>query len=93
MTNDAKLGMLAGVLGVIVAAVLLSSAPPRGAESPAGTNAQPNPTQDAALPAAASTSVSPDARPTARTAAPVPQTRKAVTGQPTSLANDPDEEP
>ena len=33
MTNDAKLGMLAGVLGVIVAAVLFANAPPPTAQS------------------------------------------------------------
>ena len=41
MTNDAKLGMLAGVLGVIVAAVTLANPPPQAAQSPQGADAPP----------------------------------------------------
>ena len=44
MTNDAKLGMLVGVLGVIVAAVLLTNpAPPVQSQPTAKAPAQPSP--------------------------------------------------
>ena len=43
MKNDAKLGMLAGVLGVIVAAVLFANQPPPAAQSQPGTGAEAKP--------------------------------------------------
>jgi hypothetical protein len=91
MTNDAKLGMLAGVLGVIVAAVLFTNAPPPTAQSRPG--AVELPAQPKAAPPVA-TVAPPQARnasePLAST--PVARTRKEAEGQSTSRSGA-DEEP
>jgi hypothetical protein len=92
MTNDSKLGMVAGVAGVIVAAVLLSNSPP-----PAQSKPGPGPSakdkvaaQPAAAVAAPPAAVTPATPPQAGTAAlastPVARTRKDVQAQPTSLS-------
>ncbi len=88
MTNDAKLGMLAGVLGVIVAAVLFTNAPPPAAQSQPGA---PEP----AKPAAALTAGAPVVRSegAALASTPVARTRKEAEGQSTSRAGGADEEP
>ena len=91
MTNDAKLGMLAGVLGVIVAAVLFANAPPPG-EAPPGAAVPPIP--NAAAPAVA-TVAPPEVRrgsePLAST--PVARTRKELDAQPASRPSGTEEEP
>ena len=87
MTNDAKLGMLAGVLGVIVAAVLFANTP------------QPDPSQPSAAvplakdvpPTAAATP--PEAGTAALPSTPVARTRKDVDAQPASRQGSADEEP
>lgn len=85
MKNDAKLGMLAGVLGVIVAAVLLANAPPPAAQSQPGTTGPPakdkpaQPTTTANTPPA-----TPDANTPAMPSTPVARTRKDVDAQSTS---------
>ena len=91
MTNDAKLGMLVGVLGVIVAAVLLTSpAPPVQSQPTAEAPAQPAP-----APAVATVVPPPEVRrggePLAST--PVARTRKEVEGQATSRSGGADDEP
>lgn len=89
MTNDAKLGMLAGVLGVVVAAVFFAKQPPQppGAEP----HARQPPAAQVAPPAA------PGAQPEAGLAAlpstPVPRTRKDVAARPTSRQAVADDEP
>lgn len=91
MTNDAKLGMLVGVLGVIVAAVLLTKpAPPvqsqpAAAEAPAPTNPAPT----------VATITPPEVRRASEplTSTPVARTRKEVEGQSTSRSGGADEEP
>lgn len=93
MTNDAKLGMLAGVLGVIVAAVLLSNAPPRGAQSQPGASIQPTPKEKPTPTTPAATPATPGASPAALPSSPVARTRKDVDAQPTSLSSGADEEP
>jgi hypothetical protein len=96
MKNDAKLGMLVGVLGVIVSAVLFANTPRPG---PAG---DPNP--KAATPAAATATAAPTTPPVAQTAArssgstalpttPVVRTRKETEAQPASRTGGADEEP
>ncbi len=84
MTNDAKLGMLAGVLGVIVAAVLFANAPP-----PPTAQSQPSaagaPTKEAPATPEASTAALPST--------PVGRTRKDVDAQPASRQAGADEEP
>jgi hypothetical protein len=85
MKNDAKLGMLAGVLGVIVAAVLFANAPP---PPPVPANsvtpeARPPPTAQPGLAETASTSpVAPETS-DALPSTPVARTRKDVDAQPT----------
>lgn len=104
MTNDAKLGMAAGVAGVIVAAVLLSSAPPPAAQSKPGAGPDPPAEEKLAAqaqlqagtpPPAAATPASPE--PEANTASllstPVARTRKDVDAQPASRPGGADEEP
>lgn len=83
MTNDAKLGMLAGVLGVIVAAVLFANAPPPTAQS------QPS----AAGPPAKEAPATPEASTAALPSTPVGRTRKDVDAQPASRQAGADEEP
>ena len=89
MTNDAKLGMLVGVLGVIVAAVLLTNpAPPVQSQPTAEAPAQPSPAP------AVATVAPPEARRGSEplTSTPVARTRKEVEGQSTSRSGG-DEEP
>jgi hypothetical protein len=98
MKNDAKLGMLAGVLGVVVAAVLFAKAPPPEAQSRPGVADGPK-TKDGA-PTAAAPAPAPEASPaapTANTAAlpstPVVRTRNEPAAQPTGRSGGTDEEP
>ena len=89
MTNDAKLGMLAGVLGVIVAAVLFADAPPPP-PPPSQPSAAVPPPKDAPPTAAATP---PQAGTAALPSAPVARTRKDVDAQPASRQAGADEEP
>jgi hypothetical protein len=98
MKNDAKLGMLAGVLGVIVAAVLFAKAPPPPDPTHSGANADPPAKEKPAQPAPATSTANTPAGPVeANTAAlpttPVGRTRKDVDAQPTSRPAGTDEEP
>ncbi|MFM8271780.1 MAG: hypothetical protein ACKODX_05535 [Gemmata sp.] len=87
MTNDAKLGMLAGVLGVILAAVFLAKpAQPVAAESQ--TKQAPAPTASAPVPGAP-----PQAGPAALPSTPVARTRRDVDATPASRQVAHDEEP
>lgn len=84
MKNDAKLGMLAGVLGVIVAAILFANAPPPDTPRPAAaveptTKASPTPQP---VPTASTPPVAPETGDTLP-ATPVVRTRKDVDAQPT----------
>lgn len=88
MTNDAKLGMLAGVLGVIVAAVLFANGSPPAQSQP--TAADPHKPAPAAV-ATVAPPVRTDRAPLPST--PVARTRKEAAGQSTSLAAGADEEP
>lgn len=91
MTNDAKLGMLAGVLGVIVAAVLIANAPPPG---PGVGDAPPEHSDAKAAPAAATPArPPPEANTAALPATPIPRTRNELDAQPTSYKGGDDEEP
>jgi hypothetical protein len=85
MPNDAKLGMLAGVCGVIVAAVMFAQPRPPP-ETPPGAKADSAQTVQPG--AVANTPVAPEPAST-----PVVRTRKEVDGQPASRTNTPDEEP
>jgi hypothetical protein len=89
MTNDAKFGMLAGVLGVIVAGVVSSRVP----------DAPPVVSKDAPKPVIAPRAALPEA-PAPRAASatelqgtPVVRTRKEPTAQPASRPTAWDEEP
>jgi hypothetical protein len=89
MTNDAKLGMLVGVLGVIVAAVLFTNSQP-----PQAPQAQPNapePTAPTVATAAPAPEVRKESAPLAST--PVVRTRKDIDAQPASRPTGTDEEP
>jgi hypothetical protein len=88
MKNDAKLGMLAGVLGVIVAAVLFANTPPPTAQSRPGA-ADPPAKEKPAPPTVAT---APEANTAALPSTPVARTRKDVDAQPTSRAGG-EEEP
>jgi hypothetical protein len=98
MKNDAKLGMLAGVLGVIVAAVLFAQTPPPGAPArpdtagePKGNPGPPPVATATAPPAGEPARPAADAAPLAST--PVPRTRKETEARPTSRGAGADEEP
>ncbi len=98
MKNDAKLGMLAGVLGVLVAAVLFANAPPAPNPSPSATgpsakDAAPKgrPAPPAATPAAPV--ASPEVSAAALPSTPVGRTRKDVPAQPAARSSGADEEP
>jgi hypothetical protein len=90
MKNDAKFGMLAGVLGVIVAAVIFANAPPPSAQSRPGATGPPakdKPAPVAAAPNATNApaaSASPEVSTAALPSTPVGRTRKEVEGQSTS---------
>jgi hypothetical protein len=89
MTNDAKFGMLAGVLGVIVAGVLSSRAPDAPKEPPKPVIAPRAALPEAPAPRTASaTSPEPELQGT-----PVVRTRKEPTAQPASRPTAWDEEP
>jgi 2-oxoglutarate dehydrogenase E1 component len=92
MTNDAKLGLLAGVLGVIVAGTLSANRPPQNATAPAAP-AAPEPKPARAAAAAPAAPASPGALPAALDSTPV-RTRPEPDATPTSRkANDDDLEP
>ena len=84
MTNDAKLGMLAGVLGVVVAAVFFTNQPPPP-EAPA--------VEAPAKPQASAPGAQPEAGLAALPSTPVPRTRKDVAAQPASRQAAAEEEP
>jgi hypothetical protein len=89
MTNDAKLGMLAGVLGVIVAAVMFANTPPPAQSRPEAADPRPPP-----KPAPTTATGTPPAiRDEALASTPVARTRKEVDGQSTSRTTGADEEP
>lgn len=98
MTNDAKLGMLTGVVGVLFAAVFLTKPPAQPVASeppvPAQTRAQAQP---AAVPSAPASAPRADAvassAPAAFPSTPVVRTRKDVSAQPTARQPLADEEP
>lgn len=99
MTNDAKLGMLAGVVGVLFAAVFLTKPPaqPAAPEPPAPAQAHAQPAAVPSVPSAPA--VAPragavaSAAPAAFPSTPVVRTRKDVPAQPTSRQSLADEEP
>ncbi|MBP3960521.1 hypothetical protein J8F10_35300 [Gemmata sp. G18] len=98
MTNDAKFGMLVGVLGVVGAAVFFAKPPAQpGAPDP---QAKQQTSVQTALPAntpvATTTPVAhiqPDPGLAALPSTPVVRTRKDVEAQPTSRQSGSDEEP
>jgi hypothetical protein len=99
MTNDSKLGMAAGVAGVIVAAVLLSNGPPPAQSKPGIATGTPKeklagqPQLQAGTPPPAAVTPEPDASDTALPSTPVARTRKDVDAQPASLSAGADEQP
>lgn len=96
MTNDAKLGMLTGVVGVLFAAVFLAKPPepPAAPEPPAPAQAHAQP---AAVPSAPANTpragAVASAAPAAFPSTPVVRTRKDVAAQPTARRPLADEEP
>jgi len=87
MPNDAKLGLLVGVAGVVAAAVLFSQHPPPTALQPQTAAAATTAPPPAATPA--------NPRPAARTPAPTAQVRggrKEVVAQPTSRSTSDEDE-
>lgn len=87
MPNDAKLGLLVGVAGVVAAAVLFSQNPQPVTTPPQTANAA------TAAPPAAATPANP--RPAVRTPTPTAQVsggRKEVVGQPTSRSTSDEDE-
>lgn len=93
MTNDAKFGMLAGVLGVVVAGLLSSrvpDAPPTVAKSKEATKPAAQIAPRAALPEAPAPRA---ASATELQGTPVVRTRKEPTAQPASRPTAWDEEP
>jgi hypothetical protein len=95
MKNDAKLGMLAGVLGVIVAAVLFANGPPSGTPGrPGPTSVEPNAkTGSPSAAAPAVSSAAPAASAPVLASTPVGRTRKETDAQPTGRAGGTNEEP
>lgn len=97
MKNDAKLGMLAGVLGVIVAAVLFANPPQPDPRPSASTTAAPE-QKPKERPAPTATAV-PSPAPEPEVAAPdlpttpVVRTRKEADAQPASRSSLANEEP
>ena len=92
MTNDAKLGMLVGVLGVIVAAVLFTNVPPP-AQSQPSADALPDKQKDA--PPTVATVAPPEVKSAGAPlpSTPVVRTRKETDAQPTSRPSGTEEEP
>ncbi len=95
MKNDAKLGMLAGVLGVIVAAVLFANSPQPDARPSASTPAESKPKDRPAPTATAvpSPSPAPDTSAAELPTTPVARTRKEPDAQAASRSALADEEP
>ncbi len=98
MTNDSKLGMLAGVLGVVVAALLINKGdPPRPAEPQPTTKSTVLATPSKPLAARPESPNTANNSATATggevTSTPVVRTRKDVDAQPTSRQPGADEEP
>ncbi len=96
MTNDSKLGMAAGVAGVIVAAVLLSNNAPQAVQSkPEAVHlAKENlDAQPALRPSAPAVSVAPVPASRLLPFTPVAHTRKDVEAQPASLSSATEGEP
>lgn len=98
MKNDAKFGMLAGVLGVVVAAVLFANNPPPAAQSQPAAPGEPK--AKASTPMAATAPAAPTTPSTATTAnaaalpsTPVARTRKETDAQPTARSGASEEEP
>lgn len=90
MTNDAKLGMLVGVVGVVLAAVFLAQPPAPPAEAAPPVAAQPQPAALPSAPAATATAAKPPAFPST----PVARARKDAPAQPVGrYAVAADEEP
>jgi hypothetical protein len=91
MKNDAKLGMLAGVLGVIVAAVLFVNNPPTAKTLPGAVGSTTKEKTALPTPMAATPPETPAAPGEANTAAlpatPVLRTRKDLDAQPASRAS------
>ena len=86
MANDAKLGMFAGVLGVIVAAVLFTDPPPPvDPARPVATVVPPATAQPASLPTASAAVPLPST--------PIARTRKEVDAVPTARQVGADDEP
>jgi hypothetical protein len=99
MTNDSKLGMAAGVAGVIVAAVLLSNGPPPAQSKPGPSTDPPKeklaaqPQLQAGTPPPAAVTPGPEPSDTALPSTPVARTRKDVDAQPASLSSGTEEKP
>jgi hypothetical protein len=81
MPNDAKLGLLIGVIGVIVAAALPLSRPPSGVPSPQAAALAEQPHAVGSLPAVPS---SPTAQLAEPAASPVVRTKVETDARPTS---------
>ena len=86
MTNDAKLGMLTGVLGVVVAAVLFAQQPAAPSPPPAPDASAADPTKEKATPAAEPSTA-------ALPSTPVVRAQKNLDAQPVSRATGSDDEP
>ena len=93
MTNDAKLGMLVGVLGVIVAAVLFTNASPPAQSQPSAVELPAK--QKDAPPAVVTSTPAPEVKSTGAplSSTPVGRTRKETAAQPTSRPSGTEEEP
>jgi hypothetical protein len=93
MTNDAKLGMLVGVLGVIVAAVLFTNASPPAQSQPSAAElpAQQKAVAPTVVTVAPPPEVKSEKEPLPST--PVVRTRKEADAQPTSRPSGMEEEP
>lgn len=86
MQNDAKFGLLAGVIGVVVVAVMSANRPPDASNPNAGAKAEPVAAKqaDEAKPAVA-VALTPEP-----TTTPVIRTRKELDGTSTSRGKDDD---
>jgi hypothetical protein len=95
MPNDAKLGLLAGVLGVIVAAVVSadrqSPAPATNTATPPKVVAKPPSKSDAAVAGQRTAPSSPAVLPTELNSTPVVRTRKEPDATPASRARNDDD--
>lgn len=96
MTNDAKLGMLVGVVGVVLAAVFFTKQPAQPVSAEPQAQVQPVAVPSApSVPVSAQAALVPqaDAAPARFPSTPVVRTRKEVPAQPTSRQSLADEEP